>query len=125
MLMVDKEHPIGLNIQVATILPVYELNTSQSKQLAFANEPPQFMNISSVVFILENPEETKVDPADGYAKQLVSELKKIQKLNLIYDGNRSTNGLIYRSNLNEEFLLEDAVGLAMMVYEEATREGNF
>lgn len=100
MLAGNKDNSAGLNIHVTTVLPVCELNTSHLKQLAFVNGT-RFMNVSSMIFLNKNPEETSVDIFDACAKQLVSEFNKnCPKLNLIYCGYAVTNSRTCRLRLD-------------------------
>mmetsp|Transcript_11938 Transcript_11938/g.14025 ORF Transcript_11938/g.14025 Transcript_11938/m.14025 type:complete len:101 (-) Transcript_11938:21-323(-) len=100
MLAGDEDNLVGL-IQVTTILPVRELNTSQPKQLAYA-KGKRCMDVQSMILLSENLEETNVDTADAWVKQLVSEFNKnFPHLNLVYGGNAVTNDLTHGSSLDE------------------------
>ena len=83
------------------------------------------MDIKSIVFIFDKVEDNNEQMCDAICTNLVQEFNNLFGIQISFGGNAAKFGGTVKRSLNEIFLTDDVINLAMMAYLDAIEDRSF
>jgi len=75
------------------------------------------MDVMCFVYVYKDTSENTIENGDEWCRHLIAKFNlKFPDLRIAFGGNAAASGMTYCTSLDQEFLEDDVVGLAMMVY---------
>ena len=120
----SRHYDLIQRLNITTILPIVDLNTGQTKKFHYAGGT-RTMDIKVFVFTFDAVSDCNNTVLDGICTNLVSEFNNQFNLKIAVGGNAANFGSPAFKSLDEYFLAEDVVNLAMVAYFDAITNGTF
>ena len=111
-------------LNIKSVLPLLDPMTGQAKKLHFAGGSKS-MDIKSIVFIFDKVEDNNEQMCDAICTNLVQEFNNLFGIQISFGGNAAKFGGTVKISLNEIFLTDDVINLAMMAYLDAIEDRSF
>ena len=100
---------------ITTILHLRDLNTGQAKKLHYAGGTKS-MGIKTIVFIFDSVKDCTETVCNRIGTNLYNKFNNLFNIKITFGGNAVNCGSSVKGSLEEFFLTEDAINLAMASY---------
>ena len=114
----NKYNDLLQRLNITSILPIVDNKTGQPKKLHFANGTKK-MNIRCFVYIFDSVDDCNDTNLDTICTNLCNEFNNLFNITISFGGNAENFDFPRKNSLDEWFLEEDVINLAMMSYQEA------
>ena len=102
-------------LNITTILPLVDPNTGQTKKFHYAGGT-RTMDVKAIVYTFDSVHDCTDTVCDGICTNLIQEFNNLFNLRIAFGGNAARAGSTSFVSLDELFLTEDVVNLAMVSY---------
>ena len=120
----NKYNDLLQRLNITSVLPIVDVETGQPKKLHFANGT-KMMNIRCFVYIFDSVHDCNDNNLDNICTNLCNEFNNLFNITISFGGNAENHGFPRKHSLDEWFLKEDVINLAMMSYQEAITSQTF
>ena len=111
-------------LNITSVLPIVDSDTGQPKKFHFANGT-RMMNIKCFVYIFDSVNDCDENNLNSIGTNLCNEFNNLFNIKIAFGGNAEKYGLARKKSIDEWFLTEDVINLAMMSYQEAITSQSF
>ena len=120
----SKYNDLVQRLNITSVLPIVDINTGQPKKFHFANGT-RSMNIRCLVYIFDSVSDCNEKGLDNICSNFCNEFNNLFNIKISFGGNLENYGMERKLSLDEWFLTEDVINLAMMSYLDAITSQTF
>ena len=114
----SKYNDLVERLNITSVLPMVDSTTGQPKKFHFANGT-KMMNIRCFVMIFDSVDDCNDNNLNSVCTNLCNEFNNLFNIKIAFGGNAEKCGLARKNSIDEWFLTEDVINLAMMSYQDA------
>ena len=111
-------------LNITSILPIVDPQTGMTKKFHYAGGT-RSMDIKTFLFTFDSVDDCNERTCDNICTTLVNEFNNLFNLRIAFGGNAANFGSETKQSLNEIFLTQDVINLAMIAYFDAIMDGTF